>query len=125
MQKSFAKNVDLKWLTKHMAQFFETRKFEEIVAVQNATGFEIVAGNSSKYKIKSDLKVRIRRDTEGFSVSLEPTKEINKRNYPVMLATLFGGGYFFLKDIRADESWNRIEREFWREVSAAVMDSIG
>jgi hypothetical protein len=123
MRKSFARNIDLEWLTKYTTQFFEARKFDEIVALQNATGYEIVAGNSSKYKIKSDLKVGIRRDTEGFSVSLELAKETNKHNYPVMLVTFFGGGYFFLKDLKSDESWRKIEREFWQEISSAVMNA--
>jgi hypothetical protein len=121
MQRTFAKNVDLEGLTKQIAHFFEARKFEDITAVQNAAGYEIVAGDSQKYKIKSDLKVDIHRETEGFSVSLELAKEVKRFNYPVMLATFFGGGYFFLKDLKSDESWRKIEREFWQTVSTMVM----
>jgi hypothetical protein len=121
MRKRFTKNIDLEWLTKHIAQFFETRKFDEIVAIKNDSGYDLVAGSSSKYKIKSDLKAIIRRDSEGFSVSLEMAKEAKKLNYPVMLATFFGGGYFLLRDLKSDESWTKIEREFWQEVSATVI----
>ena len=121
MQKTFYKNIDLEWLTKQMALFFEARKFEDITAVKNAAGCQIVAGDSQKYKIKSDLKVHVREEAEGFSVSLEPAKELKKFNYPVMLATFFGGGYFFLKDLKSDESWRKIEREFWHEVDLLVM----
>jgi hypothetical protein len=121
MHKIFAKNIDLEWLTKQIAHFFEGRKFEDITAVQNAAGYQIVAGDSQKYKIKSDLKVDIRKQAEGFSVSLELAKEVKKFNYPVMLATFFGGGYFFLKDLKSDESWRKIEREFWQEVGTTVM----
>jgi hypothetical protein len=121
VQKTFAKNICLESLTRQIAHFFETRKFEEITAVQNAAGYEIVAGDSQKYKIKSDLKVDIRKQAEGFSVSLELAKEVKKFNYPVMLATFFGGGYFFLKDLKSDESWRKIEREFWQEVGTTVM----
>jgi hypothetical protein len=121
MRRSFAKNIDLESLTKRIAQFFEARKFEEIVATKNDSGYDLVAGNSSKYKIKSDLKMIIQRDSEGFSVSLELAKEVKKFNYPVMLATFFGGGYFLLRDLKSDESWTKIEREFWQEVSTAIM----
>jgi hypothetical protein len=121
VQKTFAKNIGLESLTRQIAHFFEARKFEEITAVQNAAGYEIVAGDSKKYKIKSDLKVDIRKQAEGFSVSLELAKEVKKFNYPVMLATFFGGGYFFLKDLKSDESWRKIEREFWQEVGTTVM----
>jgi len=121
MQKTFAKNIDLERLTKQIAYFFEARKFEDITAVQNAAGYEIVAGDSQKYKIKSDLKVDIHREAEGFSVSLELAKEVKRFNYPVMLATFFGGGYFFLKDLKSDESWRKIEREFWQTIGSMVM----
>jgi hypothetical protein len=120
MLKNFEKNVNLEWLTRQIARFFDARKFEEITAVQNAGGYQIVAGDSPKYKIKADLRVGIRKEAEGFSVSLELAKEVKKFNYPVMLATFFGGGYFFLKDLKSDESWRKIEREFWQEVSAIV-----
>jgi len=120
MQRTFEKNIDLEYLTRQIAHFFEARKFEDITAVQNAAGYEIVAGDSQKYKIKSDLKVDIRKEAEGFSVSLQLAKEVKRFNYPVMLATFFGGGYFFLKDLKSDESWRKIEREFWQEVGTTV-----
>jgi len=123
MQKTFAKKIDLEWLTKQIAHFFEARKFEDITAVRNAAGYQIVAGDSQKYKIKSDLKVDIHKEAEGFSVSLELVKELKKFNYPVMLATFFGGGYFFLKDLKSDESWRKIEREFWQIVGITVMNA--
>lgn len=121
MQRTFEKNIDLECLTRLIAHFFEARKFEDITAVQNAAGYEIVAGDSQKYKIKSDVKVEIRKEAEEFSVSLELAKEVKKFNYPVMLATFFGGGYFFLKDLKSDEAWRNIEREFWHEVGTIVM----
>jgi hypothetical protein len=130
MQRIFDKSIDLEWLTGQITQFFETRKFEEITATQNASGYQIIAGDSKDYRIKSPLKVDIRRLTDGFSVSLELAREVKKLNYPVMLATFFGGGYFLLKDLKSDESWRKIEREFWPEISSAVrraeeFDSVG
>jgi hypothetical protein len=121
MRKTFTKNINLERLTKELARFFDARKFDNITAVQNPAGFHIVAGDSQKYKIKSDLKVDIRKEAEGFSVSLELAKEVKKFNYPVMLTTFFGGGYFLLKDLKSDESWSKIEREFWQEVGTIVM----
>jgi len=123
VQRTYAKNIDLEWFTRQMADFFDARKFEEITAMRNAAGYQIIAGDSQKYKIKSDLKVDIRREAEGFSVSLELAKEVKKFNYPVMLATFFGGGYFFLKDLKSDETWRKIEREFWQMVGMTVMNA--
>jgi len=123
VQRTYAKNIDLEWFTRQMADFFDARKFEEITAMRNAAGYQIIAGDSQKYKIKSDLKVDIRKEAEGFSVSLELAKEVKKFNYPVMLATFFGGGYFFLKDLKSDETWRKIEREFWQMVGMTVMNA--
>jgi hypothetical protein len=121
MRRSFEKHIDLEWLARQIIQFFEARKFDEITAVQNAIGYQIIAGDSRKYKLRSNLNVDIRKEVEGFSVSFQLAKEVKRFNYPVMLATFFGGGYFFLKDLKSDESWRKIEREFWQEVGMIVM----
>jgi hypothetical protein len=33
---------------------------------------------------------------------------------------MFGGGYFFLKDLKSDESWRKIEREFWQQTDNMI-----
>jgi hypothetical protein len=120
MQRSYAGKIDLLRLTKEIVQFFEARKCGEITALQTENGYQIIAGDSSAIKIKSDLKVDIHETTEGFSVSLELSKETKRFNYPMMLAMMFGGGYFFLKDLKSDESWKKIEREFWLQTNNMI-----
>jgi hypothetical protein len=120
MQKIFEGHVDLQLLTKQIVQFFQSRKFDQILATQNAGGYQIVAGDSNMYRMKTDLTVDIRRQAEGFLISLEPAKDVKRFSYPMILATFFGAGYFFLKDLKAEESWRKIEREFWHETNAMV-----
>jgi hypothetical protein len=67
--------------------------------------------------------VDIHRETEGFSVSLDLAKGTKRFNFPMTLATMFGGGYFLLKDLKSDEHWRKIEREFWKDIDSMIMQT--
>ena len=123
MQKSFERKTNLETLTKQMVQFFEVKKFEDITAFQNDDGYQIIAGNSRTYKLRSDLKVDIHKEKDGFTISLEPLKEIKRFNFPMTLATMFGGGYFLLKDLKSNEAWVKIEREFWNQIHSVIAET--
>jgi len=123
MQKSFERKTNLETLTKQIIQFFEVKKFEDITALQNDDGYQIIAGNSRTYKLRSDLKVNIHKEKNGFTISLNPLKETKRFNFPMTLATMFGGGYFLLKDLKSDEAWVKIEREFWNQVRNNIADT--
>ncbi len=123
MQKSFERKTNLETLTKQIVQFFDVRKFEDITAVQNDDCYQIIAGNSRTYKLRSDLKVDIHKEKDGFTVSLEPLKETKRFNFPMTLATMFGGGYFLLKDLKSNEAWVKIEREFWNQIHSVIADT--
>ena len=123
MQKSFERKTNLETLTKQIIQFFDIKKFEDITALQNDKGYQIIAGNSRTYKLRSDLKVDIHKEKDGFTISLNPLKETKRFNFPMTLATMFGGGYFLLKDLKSDEAWVKIEREFWNQVHSFVADT--
>jgi hypothetical protein len=123
MQKSFERKTNLETLTKQIIRFFDVEKFEDITALQNDNGYQVIAGNSRKYKLRSDLKVDIRKENDGFTISLNPLKETKRFSFPMTLATMFGGGYFLLKDLKSDEAWVKIEREFWNQVHGVVADT--
>jgi hypothetical protein len=123
MQKSFERKTNLETLTKQIIRFFDVEKFEDITAFQNDNGYQIIAGNSRTYKLRSDLKVDIHKEKDGFTISLNPLKETKRFNFPMTLATMFGGGYFLLKDLKSDETWTKIEREFWNHVHSVIADT--
>jgi len=123
MQKSFERKTNLETLTKQIVRFFEVKKFEDITALQNDNGYTIIAGNSRTYKLRSDLKVDIHKENDGFTISLNSLKETKRFNFPMTLATMFGGGYFLLKDLKSDEAWVKIEKEFWNHVHSVVKDT--
>jgi hypothetical protein len=123
MQKSFERRANLEKLAKQIIRFFDVKKFEDITAFQNENDYEIIAGNSRTYRLRSDLKVDIHKEKDGFTISLNPLKETKRFSFPMTLATMFGGGYFLLKDLKSDEAWVKIEREFWNQVHSAVADT--
>ena len=123
MQKSYENMTNLEELTRRVVRFFEVKEFEDITALQNGDGYQIVVGNSRTYKLKGDLKVDICKEKDGFTVSLEPLKEMKGFNFPMTLATMFGGGYFLLKDLKSNEAWVKIEREFWNQINSMISDT--
>jgi len=120
LQKSFEGKINLGTLTKHVIQFFESRKFEEITAVQSNIGYQVIASDSKMYRFRGDLKVDVREEGDVFSVSFELSKKTKRVEFPMTLLTMFGGGYFLLKDLKSDEAWRKIEKEFWSEISSIV-----
>jgi hypothetical protein len=66
------------------------------------------------------LKVDIHKEKDSFTINLNSLKETKRFNFPMTLATMFGGGYFLLKDLRSDEALVKIEREFWNHVHSVV-----
>jgi len=123
MQKSFEREANLETLTRQIVRFFDVKKFEDITAFQNDDGYQIIAGNSRTYKLRSDLKVDIHKEKNGFTISLNTLKETKRFNFPMTLATMFGGGYFLLRDLKSQEAWVKIEREFWNHVHSVIADT--
>lgn len=123
MQKGFEGKINPGTLTKHIVQFFESRKFEEITAMQSSDGYQVVASDSKMYGFRGDLKVDVRKEGEVFSVRFELSKKARRVDLPMRLVTMFGGGYFLLKDLKSDEAWRKIEKEFWSEIRNIVTNN--
>lgn len=121
MQKTWSnQNVDISTLTNQIIQFFKGRKFD-ITALETETGYQIIAGNSLHYKIESDISVTIYGNPENFSINLELCSEKKRGStFPVMLATMIGGGYFLLKHLKSNEMWMTFKKDFWGYVDSAV-----
>lgn len=111
---------DLKEFMQKIADFFEFNKFEDITAIETGTGYEIVAGNSKKYKVRKDIMVSIEGQPEDFSVNLDLVEEEKGYSLPVMLTTMFGGGYLLLRSLKSDEDWMKFQAAFWNKIESIV-----
>jgi hypothetical protein len=116
-----SKNVDLAILADRTVQLLEANEFD-VTELKTEKGYEIVAGESSKYKISRSLLITIEGKPEEFLISLELDKEGEKERFrfPVMLTAMMGGGYFLLKQLKSDEAWMNFGKDFWKEIDRLI-----
>ena len=114
------KNVNLKTLIDTIGEFFKEKDFEA-VKMQTEDGYKILAGDSTYYKFTGTVTLTLEGKPDNFIISLELSKE-KKRSLPssIMLTTMFGGGYFLIKQLKSDDEWIKFERDLWAYIDAAI-----
>jgi hypothetical protein len=123
MQKFWiGKNVDLGLLTEQICDFFN-RNYFKTMKEEMSTGYRIFAMHSLHFRISEHICVTIEGDPNNFSVKFEKLTKKRKRNIsPLMfIEQMLFGGYMILKDLKSDEAWLRLEKEFWRFVENSVL----
>jgi hypothetical protein len=109
-------NVDLALLTARIGDFFKERGFEAIKG-ETTAGYQIFAEGSPSFRLDGCVSVVIEGKPDDFIVKLELFKEGKKRSFaPILLTTMFLGGYFLKRKLRSEEDWMRFEKEFWRHL---------
>ncbi|MEM3459530.1 MAG: hypothetical protein QXN36_01880 [Candidatus Bathyarchaeia archaeon] len=122
MQKSWTdRNVNLELLVDQIGEFFKEKDFNAVKGTTDK-GYQIFADDSKYYKIDGYVSVSIEGKPEKFSITFELCKEEHKRKLPasIMLVTMFGGGYFLRKQLKSDEEWLKLKRDFWIYVDKTV-----
>ena len=94
-------NIDLYMLTYKITKMLEKDDFN-IIVFQRGNGYEIFAGDSPKYKMNGTLHVEINGEPNDFSINLKIERK-KRFNFPLLLTTMFGGGYFLLKHLKSNE----------------------
>jgi hypothetical protein len=113
-------NVNLSNLVQKVIQFFESREFNDITALKTETGYEVIAGDSRHYKMENNVSVTIEGKPEDFTISLTSCKEEKRSTLPLILTSMFGGGYFLLKNFRSEEAMQKLERDFREKIDDMV-----
>lgn len=126
MQKNWTnKNVDLNLLTNQLGEFFKEKDFNAVKG-RNQKGYQIFADDSRYYKVDGYVSVSIEGKPEDFTITFELCKEEKKRKnllpHSIMLTTMFGGGYFLRKQLKSDEEWLKLKRDFWSYVERIVLN---
>jgi len=115
------KNVDLKLLTTYIGEFLKKKDFEAVKG-EIPTGYQIFAENSPYFKLDGYVSVAIEGKSSDFTIELELCKgKKNSLIEPVLLTTMFFGGYFLKRKLKSDEDWIKFKNEFWRYVENAVL----
>jgi hypothetical protein len=113
-------NVSLSSLVKEIIQFFESKEFNNVTALETETGYQVIAGDSKHYKIEKDVSVTIQGKANDFTISLTSNTEERRPSLPLILTSMFGGGYFLLKNFRSEEAMQKLERDFRERISKMI-----
>jgi len=116
-------HVDLDALTKQVIQFLDSEDFGTIIGEETEAGRKIIAGESSHHKMRDSISITIEGEPNDFSVKLETTKEHKGSKVPMLIASMFGGGYFLLRDLKSEEAMLKFERDFWRKMNGMVIQA--
>jgi hypothetical protein len=118
-------NVDLDKFTLKIGDFFGERDFE-VVRDTLSTGYRILSGNSSRFRLMGYVSVTIEGKPDDFTVKLEL---INKKGqyskYSGLLLSLFGGGILVRREAESEEAWIKLQKEFWLYVDNLVANLTG
>jgi len=116
-------NVNLANLVQKIIQFFESNRFDNVTALKTETGYQVIAGDSNRYKMENDVSVTVNGMPDDFSVSLTSCKQEKKFALPLILTSMFGGGFFVLKDLKSDEAMQKLERDFRAKIGNMIEQS--
>lgn len=118
------KYVDLALLVSEIVDFLKTNDFE-IMKGERQKGYEMLAEGSSTFKIDGYIRIIIEGEPENFMVNVEWCKEKNRDYLPPILTSMLGGGYFYLKKLKSEEVWIKLEKELWKYIENAVLRLTG
>lgn len=113
-------NVNLSNLVQKIIEFFESKEFKNITAFKTETGYQVVAGDSKHYKMQSEVSVTVEGKPDDFTINLTPCKEEKRFTLPLILTSMFGGGYFLLRDFRSQEAMQKLEKDFREKTSNMI-----
>jgi hypothetical protein len=113
-------NVNLQNLLQVMIQFFESKQFNNVTALQTEKGYQLIAGDSKHYKMENDVSVTIEGKPDDFTVTLTSCREDKNPPLPLILMSMFGGGYFLLKNFRSEEAMQKLERDFRERIGKMI-----
>jgi len=120
LQKNWIdRNVDLKLLVTEIGKFFTDNDFD-VTANETESGYQLLARGSPNYEINGQVSVTVDGKPEEFSITIELQSESKVFSYPIILTTIFGGGFLFRQFFRSDEEWMKLKRDFWQQIDGIV-----
>jgi len=115
------KNINLALLVKHLGDFFIKEDFEAIKG-EIPNGYQIFAHDSSYYKLNGYVNVTIIGKPSDFTVKLEFCREGKGHFFgPILLSTMFIGGYFLKRKLKSEEDWMKLEKKFWKYLDNIIL----
>ena len=121
MQKTWkGKNIDLASLATHICNFLKERDFE-IVKGETPKGYEILAGDSPDFRLRGYVDVTIEGKPNNFNLEFSLCGRNNESRVSPFLLGMFGGGYFYLQELKSNEAWMKLKKEFWKYLDDVLL----
>lgn len=121
MQRNWTeKNVNLSLLATHIDNFFKEKGFET-TREEVPTGYQILAENSQYFKIQGYVRVTIEGRPQDFNVELDHCGKQKYSGFSSLLLRMIGGGYLVLRELKSEDTWRELEKQFWRHVENIVL----
>jgi hypothetical protein len=116
------KNIDLGLLITRIGDFFKAKDFEAVKG-EIPTGYQIFAQDSPYFKIIGYVSATVEGNPDDFTVDFELSEEKKKHSLPhsIFLESMIFGGYLLSRKLKSEESWSKLEKEFWSHVENAVL----
>lgn len=124
-KKWLGKNVDLALLTEHIGNFFKINDFEAIRG-ETQNGYKIIAAKSPRFSIEGYICLTIEGKPEDFIIKCDLCRK-NDDDFFMFnsLIRMFIGGYWFLRKLKSDETWRRLEKELEKYIENVVSHLAG
>jgi hypothetical protein len=118
-------NIDLDQFTLKIGDFFGERDFE-VVRDKIPTGYQILSGNSSRFKLIGHVSVTVEGKPDDFTIKLELVEKKRRYSkYGSFLLSLLGGGILMRQEAESMDAWMKLQKEFWPYVENLVSELTG
>lgn len=118
-------NIDLSKLSQRIEDFFKESDME-VRMEETSKGYKFDVASTGPAMTRLRFGVRIFGQPNDFTVEFVPGYKAGGVFSPAMVVgyimSIFGGGVFLLRDVKLQESLDKLERLFWEHVDRQVAE---
>ena len=118
------KNVDLKLLGECIEDFFKDKGFKT-TKDESARKYTILWTSQRVRNMRDAMRATVFGDSNNFVVEIIASERTRGSITLGMLTKTFGGGYLALRGLKAKETLEKLEKEFWTYIEEKVTHLTG
>jgi hypothetical protein len=118
------KNVDLKLLGECIEDFFKDKGFKT-TKDESAGKYTILWTSKRVRNMRDAMRAAVFGDSNDFVVEIIASERTRGSIRLGMLTKAFGGGYLALRGLKAKETLEKLEKEFWTYIEEKVTHLTG
>jgi hypothetical protein len=110
--------VDLQRLARAIEDHYSRRNLKvETTALENGYSIRVIV---AELRAPCAMSIAVRGAPSDFTVETRATEDYDRAVKVGLMTAIFGGGSLVLRNIRAREQVERMEREFWSTIEETV-----